>query len=906
MSALFRSLLALAAMSLFAAPVLAQDDDQEEPPKQEQKPDAEVEKYEKAIKEATKYEGAFTIYLRKTDVLLELPEDRFDRLFLAQATLYSGFGPMDGQAGNPLSDGPVDVFKWVKKDDKVLLVRPNTKYRWPAEDPLSLASQRTFPEAILATYRVEAKHPDKKLVLVNVSQFFQGTVFNLPQVVSAGTGGSASPDRELSDVDTIKNFGDTTVVRMSMHFRSQGGGDFDEFLAILGLSAPSHLEDSKSIPFKVTYTLWYRDEHDYVPRIADPRVGYFTQDFFSIARFDKVDRTERYISRFDLRKKDPYAGLSDPVEPIVWYIDPSVPKRYRAGVRAGILAWNTAFEKVGIKDALVVRDAPENDPDWDHADGRHNVVRWVMSEDAAYAVAWFRIDPLSGRVMNAAVSVDANYPTAMLQEFEFTLRQGDVAARNDLAQRALLRPGASEPDPMHLLVNGLDARADAVLRNMESNGWNRGRCEYAKELAKSSTMAWTILKANGSKISEDDFMQQFMADLVMHEVGHCLGLRHNFAGSTQLSVNEMLNDEKVRMLGLSASVMDYTPVNTPAVLRGNGVFFNAVPGPYDKWAIEYGYAQTGAKSPEQEKAQLAQIAMRSGEPGHTYLTDEDADGINPLAVRFDLGSNTIDWIKTEIKGNESVRKYAITGLTKPGESYSLRSRLILSSYVRTVRAAMMATRFVGGVEMRRMHKGDVNERPTLAPVDPQVQRQAIKLITESVLMMDSLDLPEDVLTRLNMDPNGPDGGMWNAPLRSIIGGNQIAVLSVLMSAGKLDAIQENDFKTEGRKDRYTVAEHYNRLFAAVFKEIGQNQNVTAMRRDLQRFMVNGLITQAGAPPRAISDDVRAVCSQGLVRLKSRYDAQIKSGKALDETTMVYLKDTSATIGRFLDRVATGR
>jgi hypothetical protein len=651
--------------------------------------------------------------------------------------------------------------------------------------------------------------------------------------------------------------------------------------------------------------MWYREEDGYVPRLADPRIGYFTQDFFSVGLFDKIERTERYIARFDLRKKNPMAPLSEPVEPIVWYIDPSVPKKYRPGVRAGILAWNEAFEKIGFLNALVVKDAPEGDPDWDHADGLHNVVRWNMSEDSAYAVAWFRLDPLSGRVLNAAVSVDANYPTAMLHEYEFSLKQGSVAARAALAEKALLRTPAAEPDPMLMLVNGLDPAVEAIRQRFAEAGWNRGRCEYAGELASSTAMGWAVLKANGSKISEEDFMQQFMADLVMHEVGHCLGLRHNFAGSTNLSVADLLNDDKVRSNGLSASVMDYTPLNTPAVLRGNGVFFNVGVGPYDKWAIEYGYSPTGAKSPQDEKLQLGLVAKRSGEPGHLFLTDEDADGINPLAVKYDLAGDTLAWVKSDIRANDTVRKYAVSGLTKEGEGYGLRSQLILTSYLRSARSAMTATRFIGGVEARRMNKGDVGERPTLAPVSPQKQRQAMKLIIDEVLMVEGIDLPQNVLNTLSMDPNEPDA-TWNAPLRSIVGGAQISVLAALLSANKTDDILENDFKMESADDRYTISEHYNWLFAAVFKEIGQDRPISSMRRDLQRYMVNALITQAGAPSRAIADDIRAVCSQGLVRLKARFDSQVKSGKGLDEMTLIHLKDLSASIERFQNRVVTGR
>ncbi|HXH61297.1 MAG TPA: zinc-dependent metalloprotease, partial [Fimbriimonadaceae bacterium] len=551
--------------------------------------------------------------------------------------------------------------------------------------------------------------------------------------------------------------------------------------------------------------------------------------------------------------------------------------------------------------ALVVKDAPENDPNWDHADGTHNVIRWNMSEDAAYAVSWFRVDPLSGQVLNAAVSIDANYAAVMLQQYNLLLEQAS-SVQSELSKEALLRPQQGQYNAAQMLVNGLDPTTEAKRDKFEKLGWNRTRCDYAERLAESTALDWLILSSKGAKITQDDFMHQFIADLVMHEVGHCLGLRHNFAGSTQWSVKDLLDDAKINELGLSASVMDYTPLNTPAVLRGNGVFFNSTVGPYDMWAIQYGYSEFPKG---QETSGLAAIARESGEPGHLFLTDEDADGINPLAVRYDLSSDTIDWLKTEGEGNQSVRNYAINGVTKVGQDYSLRNSLILRSFIRDARNSLMASRFVGGVEMRRMFKGDVGEKPTLAPVDPQVQRQAMKLIIDKTLMQTGVDLPQTVKVGLSMDPNDGIGAIWNAPLRAIIGGNQIAVLATLMSATKADDIAENSFKMAGSKDRYTLTEHYNMLFASVFKEVGRNEDISALRRDLQRFMVEGLITQASAPNGLINDDVRVIAAAGLARLKVRFDKQIATPKGLDEITILHLKDISAQIGRFQKRTMVG-
>ena len=911
MSRTLTTLTTLLAAILFASPVFAQDvkteekdkQEKEETKKDEPKKNPDVEKYEKAIKDLEKFEGPFTIYKKKNDILLELPESDLERLFMAQVSLHSGFTAMMGQAGEPIAPGPIEVFKWRRSGEKLLLVRPRTKYRWEEDDPLAIASARTFPEAILGSFRIEQKHPEKNLLLVNVTSFFQGGVFRLSRLVSSGAGGAASLDREQTGIDKIKQYDKNSVIRMNVHFRSQGGGEMAALLAALGFGMPNHLEDGRSIPFKVTYNLWYREEDDYLPRLADPRIGYFTQDHFNASRFYEFDHKDRYIARFDLRKKNPTAKMSEPVEPVVWYIDTSVPKSYRPAVRTGILAWNAAFEKIGYKNAVVVRDAPENDPDWDHADGMHNVIRWNMSESTAYAVAWFRLDPLSGKVLNASISIDANFAAVMLREFDYTIKQS-TAEIAELSRKAILRTRPGEQDALQLLMSGENPRVAKLQNELDELGWNRARCEYAEDLAFSAARGWAILKSNGAKIAEKDYMDSFLADLVMHEVGHCFGLRHNFAGSTQMSVSDLLDDDKARTFGISASVMDYAPVNTPAVLRGSGVFFNEVLGPYDNWAIEYGYTSIMATKPEDEKFELGLIAKQSGEAVHLFLTDEDADGINPLAVKFDLGSDTIEWLKTEVEGNRSVREFAINKMTKVGEGYGLRNRLILSSFVRDIRSSQMASRFIGGLEMRRQHRGDLNEQPTLKPVSPEKQRKAMKFIIENTIMLDHVDLPLHIKQSLSMDPNDQAGSFWTAPLRAIVGGNQIGMLSSLMGARRADYIIENQFKLEGQDDVYTLTEHYNMLFAAVFKEVGLKQDVTAMRRDLQRFMIDSLVMQASAPGGFVSEDLRTIASQALVRLRTRFVAQAKDSDGLDEMTVLHLKDAADRIDRYLKRIVT--
>lgn len=872
-------------------------------PAQEQpKPDPKIEEYEKAIKDLKKYEGAFTFYTRKKDILLELPESKLGQTFFFQATLNTGAGG-GAQAGDPLGMFSVDALRWEKRDEQVWIVRPNFRFRWNPDDPLAVASQRSFPEAVLGGFRIEQTHPAKKLLLVNVTNLFYGDLVRLQEAVNMGIGGQYSLDREKSGLDSLKSFGQNTIVRMAMYYTMQrSGGPENPFLAMLGMGG-NFLEDPRSAPLKVTYNLWYREESDYRPRIADPRVGYFTEDFYSVSRFLEADRTQRYIMRYHLKKKDPSAQLSEPVKPIVWYIDPSVPKAYRDAVRDGILAWNKAFEEIGYKDALVVKDAPENDPDWDHADGRFNVVRWTMSPDAGYAVALFRTDPFTGEVLNAAVTFDANMLFFAQMEQERFAVPASSAMR--LAEEALLRHPTDPLMPVRRMWGEVDPEREAVKARASQLGWRFADCSLCRDLKPYLRMTWHAIEAAGIGISKEQYAKQFIRETTMHEIGHCLGLRHNFVASTNLTTAQMADLDTVNAVGVTASVMDYNPPNVQAVFKSGLPFYSPVIGPYDKWAIRYGYMDVAANSPEGEKFALSQVARQSGVNGHAFMTDEDADSFNPFVARFDNAKDPLNYSERIIEALTNIRKYAIKNLPKPGEDYEKRTTMILSSYAMLFRQARLASRFVGGIATNRSFRGDIGAAPTVQPVDPALQWQALSLITRKCLSLAAVDVPENVLLSLSRSYNSAEGSSWTAPLRSYLSSQQIMLYATLMSAATLDRVIENQFKWGRKPNAYTLSGHMGAIIAAVFEEVGQNRPISPVRRDLQRFAVNALITQCTAPPGAISDDVRMLGTDALKRLRARAQAQLARREKLDAMTVAHLTDMRDGIDRCLKRQMTG-
>ncbi len=878
------------ALSLFPALGLAAhaDDTKEE---RESKTSA----YKSAVKDLKRIDGSLPVYLRKKEVLLELPEDKLGKLFLVQAALESGLDGGFMSAGMPVGGSAVDVFKWQRHEDSVWLVRPRTNFRWDKDDSFSIGADRTFQEAVLGSYRIEQQDPDKKLLLVNITQIFYGELFHLQEMVMSGLGGPYQLERDKSGVDKVKGFPDETVVQMNMHFYSPRGGEPSPLAALLGLG-DNTLEDDRSAPLKVVYTMWYRKDDGYKPRLGDPRIGYFDETFFSLNKYLDPDRTERFINRFNLAKKDPSAKISEPVKPIVWTLDPSIPEQYRPAIRDGILRWNKAFETAGFKNAVQVQDVPKSDPDYDHADGRYNVVRMVISPSSPFAaISLFRTDPISGEILNASITLDGNMVRDVMQE-HFRNQESVLRPQERSALQVLTRDRSRlETDDWLLFATPEEKAREALEDRFKKFGWNAHLCTYGSELAEGSLMSWTSLQAVPHDISKEEYVKRYLAMCVSHELGHCLGLRHNFAGSTNLTTAQLADDKLTSDQGISASVMDYMPPNVMAVLKGKGNFYSPTVGSYDTWAIKYGYVETDAKTPLGEKHFLSQIASQSGLPGHTYLPDEVADRWDPYAVKFDGAKDPLEFSDRVILSLRRARQYAITNLPKPGESYSKRTTVLLTSIQRSFREGRNAARFVGGMKENRNFKGDTNEHATLAPVDPAIQRQAMHLIVSNFFASDAFDLPQSVLDTLSLDENSTG---WAAPLRSLIGSWQTNLLALVMSASTTDRIAENSYKSAGE---YKLDEHFGSILGAIFKEIGEDKPIKPLRRDLQRFALSGLMVEAGAPQGSINEDVRVVASDPLRKLDKRIVAQIQHPGKLDTISLLFLRDSHENLQRFLSR-----
>ncbi len=308
----------------------------EEPKKPEPKKDKTIDEI---VKDYEKVPGIFTLYRKKESgretLYLEIKEDQLDKYLMLQVTAKTGTSQMNQVvAGDPIKDL---LFKFRIIDEKLTMVVPNSKYRGLEDTPFKKVLERSFPDGYVEQFKVEAKQPERKSLLINVSDTFRGDIAQLASHFSGGGGlfggggGSYSMDREKTYIASIKNLPENFLVETAYHFqRSGGSGGIIQQI----MDASSPLADPRSAPVRVNYNLYFLPVgNGYRPRLADPRVGYFTTDYLDVAKDSEQDRKVRYIQRWQLEKADPKAALSKPKKPLVWWIDNAFPVDYRDAVR---------------------------------------------------------------------------------------------------------------------------------------------------------------------------------------------------------------------------------------------------------------------------------------------------------------------------------------------------------------------------------------------------------------------------------------------------------------------------------------------------------------------------------------------------------------------------------------------
>jgi hypothetical protein len=842
-----------------------------------------------ALKDATKVGGLIPLWRKDEKVYAELTESLLGKEFFVLISIARGIG--DGPVLGGMSWGDGDDWIWVfrKVDDTIQVSRKNVRFFAAKGSPEEKAVDLAYTDSVLFSLPIVTTGPSGGHIVDLGSVFLT----DLPQISSTLPGFSFARDR--SSWGSVKGFPDNVELQVAATYGSGGRMVLDT------------VPDARGVTITVHYSLSLLPQNAYKPRLADDRVGYFVTALKDFSQKVDEDRFVRYINRWNLEKADPSAAISPPKKPIVFWIEKTVPFRYRPAIRNGIEAWNEAFEKAGFAGAIEVRQQPDV-TDWDPEDVNYNTFRWITA-GAGFAMGPSRVNPRTGQILDADIIFDADFLQFWRTEYETFTPQAV----------AMLTGGGPEskqhPDAMCGHVCG---------------------CRLFDGHARETALAMTALAANAEKVLSEEEKEKLVVQglslVTMHEVGHTLGLRHNFKGSALRSLADFNDVTKTNAGGGSTSVMDYIPVNIVPKGRVQGDFYSAKLGPYDLWAIEYGYKPLAGGSPEAELPELEKIASRSGEPPLAYATDEDTSwgDPDPLSNRFDLGSDPLEFAKTRAELVAQVMPKIVERFTADDEGYQRVRQAFGVLLAAHGQAMYTASRLVGGLYSSRAHKDDPGAPAPFRVVDPAKQREAVSLLESQMFSATPFSFPPELYNQLV----ATQWHHWGSrpvdredyPVHDVVLMWQDRVLSRLLDPLTLNRIRDSELKVPADQDAFTTVELLDRLSKSVLAELdtigpanytNRKPAIPSFRRGLQRSYVDrlsrlalgsgrwgggGMITVLGGGPIAEANpDAQALAAQQLRAVGGRVKSLLaKADVKLDDATLAHLVDLDGRIQKVLD------
>jgi hypothetical protein len=407
----------------------------------------------------------------------------------------------------------------------------------------------------------------------------------------------------------------------------------------------------------------------------------------------------------------------------------------------------------------------------------------------------------------------------------------------------------------------------------------------------------------------ESFIGPMLRDVIMHEVGHTLGLRHNFKASTIYSLEE-INTEAMKGKAITGSVMDYNPININ-VKDGpvQGDYTMMTLGPYDYWAIEYGYSF---------ERDLKPILARVNEPELIYGTDEDSWGSDPRARVFDLGANPLDYSDSQMRLVVELREKLLDRMVKDGDSWAKARQgyeLLLSKHVGAV---SIAANWVGGTYSNRDRKGDPGDRDPVTPVSAEQQRRALQFVIDNTFEDEAFGLTPELLSKMSVDKWWDEGfaalfadPAW--PVHERILGIRAMAMSMLMNPTTLSRVYDNEFRVNADEDALTVPEVMFTVHDAVWSELekapgrkhtARKPMISSLRRDLQREHLERLIDLT-LPNPSFGVAAKPVANLSTFKLRelSEQIGEIADGRnasRLDPYTLAHLSEAKVRIDKALD------
>ena len=753
-----------------------------------------------------------------------------DEEFLYQVSLASGLG------SNPvgLDRGQLSmtaIFRPTRIGPRVLLLEPNYRYRAVSDNPDEVRAVRdAFAPSVHWGFAVAAATDDR--VLVDATDFFLRDTHGAAARIRRAGQGSFTVDRDRSAfyLPHTKGFPDNSEVETMLTFTSDAPGRLVSGVAASG----------ETITLRQHHSLVRLPGPGFETRVADPRIGVNGPQYMDYATPIDQRMTVRLAARHRLHKKDPAAERSEPMEPIVYYLDRGAPEPIRSALLDGARWWNEAFEAAGFIDAFRVEVLPEGA---DAQDIRYNMIHWTHRRTRGWSYGGSVQDPRTGEIIKGNVNLGS------LRLRQDHLHGVGLVAPYDGASGFV--PSGLPPDPAGPHSCGLSGAPGFSYLAQVSDGASPVELALAR-----------------------------VRQLSAHEVGHTLGFPHNYMASTY---------------GGRASVMDYpAPL---AVLEDGTVSlddaYGVGVGSYDVLSVRWAYGHF----PPDRTASALDAIVREGLRSETrFLAHTDnyiGAGAHPLVSVWDNGGDLVRHLEREIEirqaGLDAFGEKAI----RPGEAMSLLEPVLVPLYLHHRFQMKAAMNTIGGQEYYYAVRGD-GQRP-VAPVPGDRQRHALEVVLRT-LETDFLALPPRIVAMIPppayREPGGEtfDGhtGLVFDPLAAADVAADYTVL-LLLHPERMARLVNNHAMDP---DQPGLGEVLDRLTA---KTWGAEEPADSYRRAVQdaaeRSVLNGMRREAMNPDNPAR--VRAVIEERL--------RQLGQTLAAEENPSPHERLATADIHRFLTR-----
>jgi hypothetical protein len=826
--------------------------------------------YAKFVTGAQVQTGLFNIIRKSGKVYIEIAPSQLGQDYVQTAELANGLG------GYGLLPGGISatarIIRFTRNDNKVVVTWPNTYFIAPGNEPAQRAIARTFADSTVAVAPVVATDSVSGHIVFDAS-FLLTDVTDLTTALKQVTGVD-KPDQAYSLDPDRTLFGPTKAFPMNVVIDADQTWESDNPQVV------DNVPDPRSLLIRVAYNIAQPPaKTDYVPRLADDRIGFFDSPYLNFATDANYSRVVHYVIRWNLQPTDPSKPVSPAKTPIVFYLSNEIPTQYRGTIRTAILRWNDAFARAGISDAVQVKDQPA-DATWDPDDIRYNTVLWLTeSNNSSFAAASPVFDPRTGQTFRANIVIDADW-----LNFQYST-QNYIA---DPADRGLSAAfGARERG----LTLGMARESHFGRIALELMGQPLAGAAYTKYV--NDGLLWTI----------------------MHESGHALGLQHNFIGTQAYTVKQMQSKTFTSRFGLSASVMDYVGVNVWPKGSGQAAYWQTMLGPYDYHAIHWGYAPIPfARTPQDEVPTLNRWASNWTNVEYRFASDEDAGfgdahAIDPRVSRWDLTNDPLTWCAARMQMTDELMKKLDSRWPLPGHTYDQERDAFGWVFFEYLSAALQSEHFLAGEYLSRSHVGDPGAQQPLTQVPRDAERRAFSLTDKYVFSDGAWNFSPATLNRLVYSEWEPTvNATWaynpqprhDIPVAEIVEDFANQELGVMFQPLMLERLDDLPLKAKPGTTM-SLTDLFDWTQASIYGDLRDPRltSIGEVHRALQQSYARLLARMWLAPRPGTPYDAQSMARAELVAVRG--DLKGATGrKGLDEITRAHLESLQELVSRALD------